>query len=218
MAELPQQHPLSESLSALMDNEASELELARLLKASESDSEIASRWGRYQIASSGIRQELSSFSAIDISSRVSAAIAEESAHVPSRAKNAGVSWWQNVARVAIAASVAGGVVLFAGQYQHQDLAEPVSVAATPQVSIPSGYHAQPLSLRTVGMQNGYESRQQDNRQVIFVPRQSQSAQALSQEEVRDYLNTLIESHADNAATNGSLGILPFARVVFVEED
>jgi sigma-E factor negative regulatory protein RseA len=71
----------------------------------------------------------------------------------------------------------------------------------------------------VGLQTGYESRQQDNRQVIFVPLpSSQTAAQVSDDEVRDYLNKLIEEHADNAALNSGQGMLPFARVVLTEED
>jgi len=60
---------LHESLSALMDNEADELELRRILKAIESSetlsegeqqiaSELQDKWHRYHILSACLKQEL----------------------------------------------------------------------------------------------------------------------------------------------------------------
>lgn len=226
-------HPLAESISALMDNEASELELQRILKASESDSDLKATWSRYQVASAALHRDLPLIEMSDFAARVSAALEHEESHssaplaVESDKKT---PWWQNVARFAVAASVAGGVVLFAQNYGSVGQDAPAAVAATNQVqtpvnavpapSLPAGYHAQPLTARTVGLQTGYESRQQDNRQVVFVPLPSSSKTSaqVSNEEVRDYLNQLIEEHADNAALNSGQGMLPFARVVLTEED
>lgn len=229
-------HPLAESLSSLMDNEASELELQRILKASESDSEVKATWSRYQIARAALHRDLPMLEMSDFAARVSAALEQEEAHSAAPApttpkKKTSPQWWQNVARFAVAASVAGGVVLFAQNFGGVTQEAPTAVAATPQLevpttavvpapSLPAGYHAQPLSARAVGLQTGYESRQQDSRQVVFVPlpSSSQTAAQVSDEEVRDYLNKLIEEHADNAALNSGQGMLPFARVVLTEED
>ena len=41
---------LQESLSALMDNEADELEVRRVLQAAEQDPALRSTWSRYQVA------------------------------------------------------------------------------------------------------------------------------------------------------------------------
>ena len=228
-------HPLAESLSSLMDNEASELELQRVLKASESDSEVKATWSRYQVARAALHRDLPMLEMGDLAARVSAALEQEENHTivsaPVTPEKKAVQWWQNIARFAVAASVAGGVVLFAQNFGGVTPEAPAAVAATPQEdtpttaavpapSLPAGYHAQPLSARAVGLQTGYESRQQDNRQVIFVPlpSSSQTAAQVSDDEVRDYLNKLIEEHADNAALNSGQGMLPFARVVLTEED
>lgn len=225
-------HPLAESLSALMDNEASELELQRILKASESDTEVRATWSRYQVARAALHRDLPVLEVGDFAARVSAALEQEDTHAAAPITAAApekkaVQWWQNVARFAVAASVAGGVVLFAQNFGGTSPEAPATMAATapattavPAPSLPAGYHAQPLSARAVGLQTGYESRQQDNRQVMFVPlpSSSQSAAQVSNEEVRDYLNKLIEEHADNAALNSGQGMLPFARVVLTEEE
>lgn len=226
MTEQNTHHSLAESLSALVDNQASELELQRILKSSQSDTEVNATWSRYQVAGAVMRGDMPAFALSDFAERISAAIDAEKAHTGSANVPAvRPHWWQNVARFAVAASVAGGVILFAQNYS--GTIEPgtqiASVAAeapaaAPAVSLPSGYHGQALSLRTVGMQSGYEARQQDSRQVMFVPRQAAVETSISEDEVRDYLIQLIEAHADNAALNSSQGMLPFARVVLTEED
>lgn len=227
-------NPLAESISALVDNHASELELQRILKSSELDPEVKATWSRYQIASAAMRRDLPILEISDFADRVSATLDQEEIHStallttsePGASKK--TSWWQNVSRFAVAASVAGGVVLFAQNYGSVEQEIPSAVAtarveaSAPAMatSLPAGYHAQPLTARAVGLHSGYESRQQDNRQVVFVPRSSSSQvnPQISSEEVRDYLNQLIEEHADNAALNSGQGMLPFARVVMTEED
>lgn len=234
MTEQNNHHPLAESLSALVDNQASELELQRILKASQTDPEVNATWSRYQVAGAVIRGDMPAFQMNDFAARISAAIEAEEVHtgasVSTTAPAKKPNWLQNMARLAVAASVAGGVILFSQNYSGvADSSVQVAnatveaPAVTPAVSIPSGYHGQALSLRTVGMQSGYEARQQDSRQVMFVPRQSAAENAtvntvISEDEVRDYLIQLIEAHADNAALNSSQGMLPFARVVLTEED
>jgi len=234
MTQQTNSHLLAESISALADNQASELELQRILKASESDPEVNATWFRYQVTSAAMRGDLPILELSDFAARVSAAIDQEETYIaePESATNAKkpVGWWQNLGRFAVAASVAGGVVLFAQNFNGISETAPVvastseaqvqPAAAVQAPSIPAGYHAQPLMARAVGLQSGYEPRQSESRQVVFIPRQngSQVTSQVSGEEVRDYLNQLIEDHADNAALNSGQGMLPFARVVLTEED
>ena len=48
---------LKESISALMDGEVDELELARLLKEAESDPEVILLWSRYHLVSALTKRE-----------------------------------------------------------------------------------------------------------------------------------------------------------------
>ena len=48
---------LQESLSALMDNEADELEVRRVLQAAEQDPALRSTWSRYQVARAVMHKE-----------------------------------------------------------------------------------------------------------------------------------------------------------------
>ena len=64
---------LQESLSAVMDNEADELELRRVLSAVD-DAETRATWSRYQVARAAMHKELL-LPNLDIASAVSAALA-----------------------------------------------------------------------------------------------------------------------------------------------
>lgn len=66
---------LQETLSAVMDNEADELELRRVLAACGEDAELRSTWSRYQLARSVMHRE-PTLPKLDIAAAVSAALAE----------------------------------------------------------------------------------------------------------------------------------------------
>lgn len=216
MTERSSHHPLAESLSALADDQATALELRRLLKAGENDPEIKSAWHRYQLAGAAIRKDLpDTLQMGDFSARVSAALDEEPKLKSSP------QWWQNLGRVAVAASVAM-VAIMGVQYYDASAPAPEAVQTaesepvrSPSVSLPAGYQAPPLAARTVSAQLGYENRRPEQ-QVIFVPHQEDHP--VVTRELYDYLNLLIEEHSDHAALNSSQGMLPFARVVLTEED
>lgn len=241
MTEQIQPPVLAESLSALMDNQASELELQRLLKAVEAESELKSTWSRYQIASAGLRKDLPVMASRDFAARISAAIdAEETyslqPHVartdPKQSTSDNViampsRWWQQAGRVAVAASVAGALIVGVQQYQtvvpqtaevaaNTPVTTPVGANETKAADLPSGINAPALSARTVAVQSGYESRPQENRRVMFVPRQE--AAPIYNEDISTYVNQLIQEHTDNASLNSGQGMLPYTRVILTEEE
>ncbi len=244
MTEQIQPPVLAESLSALMDNEASELELQRLLKALDTDPELKTTWSRYQIASAGLKGKLPVMVSSDFATRVSAAIDAEdvysrpvSTNHPSASLNTKSAsgdvvalpsrWWQQAGRVAVAASVAGALIVGVQQYQSvapqaaEVAANTVTTvpASTPEnkiANLPSGINAPALSARTVAVQSGYESRPQENRRVMFVPRQE--AAPVYNEDISTYVNQLIQEHTDNASMNSGQGMLPYTRVILSEEE
>lgn len=241
MTEQIQPPVLAESLSALMDNQASELEIQRLLKALDSDPELKSTWSRYQIASAGLKGDLPVMASSDFASRISAAIdAEETYSLQTQVASQQVSqvsagkviamplrWWQQAGRVAVAASVAGALVVGVQQYQsfapqtaefaaNTPVSAPVATTETKAANLPSGINAPALSARTVAVQSGYESRPQENRRVMFVPRQQ--AAPVYNEDVSTYVNQLIQEHTDNASLNSGQGMLPYTRVILSEEE
>jgi len=237
MSEQNRPQALAESISALMDNQASELELQRILKASEQDAEVKATWSRYQIASAVLRGEQTPILMSDFAARISAAIDEEDALVAQPASAATISgknaresqkvqkgWLYQLGRMALVASVAGGMVVGVNQFNGTSLetaqiatntmAAPVPVESA--VSLPSGINSPVINTRTVAVQTGYEARAQENRRVMFQPRQANTA--VSDEEVSRYVNQMIKAHSDNAAMNSGQGVLPYARVIITDEE
>ena len=156
--------------------------------------------------------------------RVSAALENE----PTARRS---NWWQSLSRVAVAASVAGALVVGVQQYpQWAGSSAPAELAATEAeapngnasaeqetLSLPAGYNApsQPIA-RTASAQSGYEPNQREQRRVLFVPIQAQSSQ-VPLEEVRAYLYYLMQQHTHQAARNNNQGVLPYARLSPAED-
>ena len=230
MSEQNRPQSLAESLSALMDNQASELELQRILKASEQDPSVKATWARYQMTSSVLRGEPTHLVLPDFAARISAAIDEEDAHVaaessvPSQTSESKQGWRYQLGRLALVASVAGGMIVgvqelsVGGAVATQVATAPVAapVSSEPAISLPSGINSPAINTRTVAAQTGYEARPQETRRVQFQPRQSNSA--VSDEEVSRYVNQMIQVHSDNAAMNSGQGVLPYARVIMNDEE
>lgn len=107
---------LQETLSAVMDNEADELELRRVLAACGEDAELRSTWSRYQLARSVMHRE-PTLPKLDIAAAVSAALADEAA--PPKAEKGP---WRMVGRLAVAASVT--------------LPQMAQQGTTPQIALP----------------------------------------------------------------------------------
>lgn len=105
---------LQESLSAVMDNEADQLELRRVLNAVD-DTETRATWSRYQVARAAMHKELL-LPNLDIASAVSAALADEAA--PAKAK---ASPWRSLGRLAVAASVTVAVLAGVRLYNQDEI-------------------------------------------------------------------------------------------------
>ncbi|OMH38119.1 MucB/RseB C-terminal domain-containing protein [Motiliproteus sp. MSK22-1] len=109
---------LRQSLSALMDNEADELEARRALK--ELGSEESAVWSRYHLVSALLNGEKPNAD-VDLSSRVMSALDAEPAYKvtedesPASDKNG--LFWKPLASVAIAASVTAMIIFGAQTFQ-----------------------------------------------------------------------------------------------------
>ncbi|HLD68427.1 MAG TPA: sigma-E factor negative regulatory protein [Pseudomonas sp.] len=113
---------LNESLSAIMDNEANELELRRVLGALD-DERVRATWSRYQLVRAVLHKELSD-PRLDIATAVSAALADEpigNQAPPLAAKVAQVGRWRGIGRLAVAASVTVAVLVGVRMYHQDDL-------------------------------------------------------------------------------------------------
>ncbi len=114
-----QSKSFDESLSALMDNEADDLELRRLLKELPDNPSLLATWGRFHEARSVLHNEEMQPLSHAASLRILEAIAEEPAYLGKSALPFNkdkpldkAKWWESAGRVAIAASVA--LVAFLG--------------------------------------------------------------------------------------------------------
>ncbi|MES2819851.1 MAG: RseA family anti-sigma factor [Pseudomonadota bacterium] len=121
---------LQESLSAVMDNEADELELRRLLAASD-DPQLRSTWSRYQVARAAMHKDLL-LPDLDIAAAVSAALADEPVQAPVKVVTR--SPWQGLGRMAVAASVTVAVLAGVRLYNQDELAgQQLAQQAAPSV-------------------------------------------------------------------------------------
>ncbi|MBK3478086.1 anti-sigma factor [Pseudomonas sp. MF6751] len=188
---------LQESLSAVMDNEADELELRRVLNAFD-DAETRDTWSRYQVARAVMHKDLL-IPRLDIAAAVSAALADEA--VPAKASRGP---WRSLGRLAVAASVTvavlAGVRLYnqdeiAGNELAQQTQQPVM--AGPQVKGPAVLAGYNESTDTTGpMANGVlqgQSGWQDQR-----------------------LPGYLRQHAQESAAKGTDSALPYARAASQE--
>ncbi len=100
---------MEESVSALMDNEAEELELRRVLKASQQDEGLADTWARFNLVRSVIHQEELYPVSPALSANIMAALDAEESYSEERQRAASQTighLWRGAGRMAIAATVA----------------------------------------------------------------------------------------------------------------
>jgi negative regulator of sigma E activity len=94
-----------ESLSALLDNEANDLELRRILKSCEQDPDLLKTWERYSLVQSVLHESAVPVSA-ELSQKIAAQVETEAPLVANEAPAAQPVWRQSLMKMAIAASVA----------------------------------------------------------------------------------------------------------------
>jgi len=93
-----------ESLSALLDNEANDLELRRILKSCEQDPDLLKTWERYSLVQSVLHESAVPVSA-ELSQKIAAQVETEAPLVANEAPAAQPVWRQSLMKMAIAASV-----------------------------------------------------------------------------------------------------------------
>lgn len=225
-------HPLKESLSALVDGEASELELRRILKSG--DEESRETWRRYQLASALMRKDcnapLESQSASAFSAGVLAAIDAEDAgassvpHASAGERRDNVvalnPWMGGLAKVAVAASVTFAMLLGVNNFRGQDApATDIEQFAveTPAVErpgdtsahVPEGYSVPSLSAMTVASPVKGPVRNTSNLRYSPVP--ANDAFQYSPE-LQEQLQRMLTLHSDQAASEVGLTLVPSSRL------
>jgi len=227
---------LHEELSALMDGEASELELRRIIKSSEEGLELRQKWERYHLARSVMKGEARHFNsghlarhrdqADSLADRVALAIEDEAACKPNNVGGNPVgpgSNWVNLvvkpmANVAVAASVSAMVILgwqsfdgLPGEGADRVVAQASSgsrMARVPAASYPAPDMSEPgVGFTPVAQRASGTSHGSHGLQV---------ADYNPEQDVR--LNQYLISHSGNAAINTFGSSHPYARVMTLKVD
>lgn len=187
---------LKESLSAVMDNEADELELRRVLGASD-DAELRASWSRYQIARAVMHQELLE-PRLDIAAAVSAALANDGEPL-ARERVRGP--WRTVARLAVAASVTVAVLVGVRLYNQDEIA---STQLAQQAVQPALIGTQ---VQGPAMLAGFSAAGEQSAVALEESRSSW---------YRQRLPSYLRQHAQQAAMSAGEGALPYARAASLE--
>lgn len=215
---------IRESISALLDGEATELETRRVLANVEAEEESRAIWSRYQIASRAIRGEAQTIPSIDLSAQISARLADEATHaVVTDQPAANTAWYggwvAQLGKGAIAASVALAAVFGVNQYNAQNPSVNGELAAvdpvvnqtetSPAANLPMGYGTPGLTVRNVSTDSSaLAPRRQVSAPVQFVPRTE--APPVANPAVEEFLRQLMAEHANAGAE--AQGAMPFERV------
>ena len=199
---------MGESLSALMDDEANELELERVLAQVAQDPELRRSWIRYNAAQQAVQGNQIACLDWDISERVKSSLEALSATDP---ELAGISFKQRMLRpfvsLAVAASVAATVVIggqqlaLIGSDDAYGYGRSVATNASPVGMLNS------LGATTVQASYGMQAV------PILEPATSKAYQELALQRHRKYM----QEHAEQAALNAPQGLIPFARVPQIQE-
>ncbi len=196
---------LRESLSALMDDEASELELQRLLKQMDEDAGLRQTWVRYQAARTAMHGHEAAHLQLDISSRVREALAAENHSPGSRGLKDRLL--RPVASFAVAASVAATVVIGGQQLAQVGEADPYNTRTVASGGVSPVGLVNSLGATTVQASYGTEA----------VPVLQPATGTAYKELARQRMQLYMQEHAEHAALNSPQGLIPFARVAEIKE-
>jgi sigma-E factor negative regulatory protein RseA len=230
MTEQRHHEVLSEAISALADNQTSELELQRILKASEQDSNIQATWARYHLIGTALRSEPIALPLPSFAANISAAIAAEYPLSRESSHKTTQGLWYQLGRAALVASVAGGVILGVQQFNGGSLTgvpsgaaqmaanqTPLQAPVAPSISLPSSIERPPLNTRNVSVQSGYP---QNNHRVMFQPNRSTSVTGnvvrMTDEDFVNYINQMLQVQAQDSSVNSNT-VVPFHRVIMTEK-
>jgi len=188
---------LQESLSAVMDNEADELELRRVLNACD-DVETRDTWARYQIARAVMHKDLL-LPRLDIAAAVSAALADEAS--PAKASRGP---WRSLGRLAVAASVTLAVLAGVRLYNQDEIAgtELAQQSSQPALAAPQ--------VKGPAVLAGYNERSEATGPMANGVLQGQPG--WHDQRLPGYLR----QHAQQAALKGTESALPYARAASLE--
>ena len=185
---------MRESLSALMDGEASEIELHRILTRVD-DCELRAAWSSMH-RNSDLMRGSAQIANMDISGAVMRSVGDVGA-MPAAGRTSG-GMRRSLVSFAVAASVTA-VVVFSGQ----------QLLTSPDGNVPRNLSSPGLvkSPGAVPVRASFGSRQEQSSRVLQ-PVAGAGYQEMARQRLREYS----QAHAEEAALNTPQGLLPFARV------
>lgn len=196
---------MRESLSALLDDEANELELERVLARIGGDPELRQAWVRYNLARTVAGGQQPMHLQLDVSARVRESVAGRGQGQGQGVAGLRQRFLRPLASLAVAASVAAAVVL-GGQHLAQLEADSYSSQAIASSVSPVGL-VNSLGASSVQASFGTQS----------VPVLQPATRTAYQELARQRLKKYMQEHAEHAALNSPNGLVPFARVPRIQE-
>ena len=198
---------LRESLSALMDDTADELEIRRVLHASQQDPEVRRSWERYQLARAVMHKE-PWHTGVDLSAGIAAAIADEPA-LKAAAGTASSRWKVQLGRVAVAASVTVAVLVGMRMVNHDPAADTQSMASVERTVPAASTPVMPAAPVGAGpVLAGFSSHADQKPQVP-----ASEPSAWQEQRIADYLRRHAEQSAQAAPQ-----LVPYARAASLENN
>jgi sigma-E factor negative regulatory protein RseA len=191
---------MCESISALMDDEANELELERVLAQISGNDPLRRTWTDYNLAQHAVHGEQLAHRELDISTRVRAAIG--SAESVGATTGLRQRLLRPVASVAVAASVALTVVIGGQQLAQVGSSDPAALGASVAANASPVGMLNSLGATTVQASYGMQPL------PVLQPATRNAYRDLAQQRERKFM----QQHAEQAALNSPQGLVPFARV------
>jgi sigma-E factor negative regulatory protein RseA len=196
---------LLESVSALVDGEASEIELHRILKQLDADhanqdQSVASKWSRYHSVSQAMAD--TPLGGVDISQSVSSAIAEESTYASTFSPTI-KSKLYSMGRFAVAASVAFVAIIGVQQLNQLEPSQQQGASSDlfasqlqdqvkgPASQYPSGFQPN-VQARTVNAVGNVKLSPQP---LKIIKLTSADIEALNHQRMRNYLNEIVRNQS-----------------------
>jgi sigma-E factor negative regulatory protein RseA len=195
---------MRESLSALLDDEANELEIERVLSRISDDEGLRQTWVRYNAVRASASGHQLAHMSLDISAQLRHAVAAEAVATPGLKQRL----LRPIASLAVAASVAAVVVV--GGQQLAQIGGDNPYGNGQAVAASSGSPVGMLnSLGATSVQASYGARP--------IPVLQPATRTAYQELARQRMQKYMQEHAEHAALNSPQGLIPFARVPQIRE-
>ncbi len=198
---------MRESLSAILDDEANELELERVLSRISGDQEMRQTWIRYTAVRSALSGQPVADLKLDVSSAVSSRIASEGSPAGGRSGSFSQRLLRPAASFAVAASIAATVVIGGQQLASLGSVDPYQAGQSVAASASPVGLVNSLGAAPVQASYGTEA----------VPMLQPATRTAYRELARQRMEKYIQEHAEHAALNSPHGLVPFARVPEIRE-